>query len=95
MSKALELLPTLIFLLNLGFSENFSIRGYIKNKMTNKPIKNVSVYLKDLRLGTTTDENGIIVSRLFKKGAHHGEPERFISEVIKLKDVSLCSIFGC
>ena len=58
MSKALELLPTVIFLLNLGFSENFSIRGYIKNKLTNKPIKNVSVYLKDLRLGTTTDENG-------------------------------------
>ena len=58
MSKALELLPTVIFLLNLGFSENFSIRGYIKNKMTNEPIKNVSVYLKDLRLGTTTDENG-------------------------------------
>ena len=26
--------------------------------MTNKPIKTVSVYLKELRLGTTTDENG-------------------------------------
>ena len=58
MSKALELLPILFFLLNLVFSENLSIRGYIKNKMTNKPIKNVSVYLKELRLGTTTDENG-------------------------------------
>tara|TARA_B100000427_G_scaffold174155_1_gene144665 strand:+ start:622 stop:2730 length:2109 start_codon:yes stop_codon:yes gene_type:complete len=66
MSKALELLPTVFFLLNLGFSENFSIRGYIKNKMTNKPIKNVSVYLKDLRLGTTTDENGYFYFRLNK-----------------------------
>ena len=67
MSKALELLPTVIFLFNLGFSENFSIRGYIKNKLTNKPIKNVSVYLKDLRLGTTTDENGYFYFRPNKR----------------------------
>ena len=31
---------------------------------------------------TNSDELGIIVSRLFRKGAHHGDSERFISEVI-------------
>lgn len=32
--------------------------------------------------GESSDEVGIIVSRLFKKGQHHGDSERFISEVI-------------
>lgn len=30
----------------------------------------------------STDESGIIVSRMFRKGAHFGDPERFISEVL-------------
>ena len=51
----------LIFLPIFAFSNNYIINGYIKNKHTNKPIKDVDVYLKNLKRGTVSDENGYFI----------------------------------
>ncbi len=54
----------LIFLPIFAFSNNYIINGYIKNKHTNKPIKDVDVYLKNLKKGAVSDENGYFIFRL-------------------------------
>ena len=54
----------LIFLPIFAFSNNYIINGYIKNKHTNNPIKDVDVYLKNLKKGTVSDENGYFIFRL-------------------------------
>ena len=43
---------------NFSYSSAYNVRGYVKNKHTKKPIKDVNVVLKELNQGTTTDENG-------------------------------------
>ena len=48
----------IFFLFSYTFSINYNVKGYIKNKFTNMPIKDVNVYLKELKQGTVTDENG-------------------------------------
>ena len=58
MCKALQLLIIIFFISNIIFSANYSITGYTKNRITNKPINNVNVYLKDFSLGTATNRNG-------------------------------------
>ncbi len=58
MSKASCLLFIILFTLNIVISENYSIEGYALNGMTNEPIENVNVYLKDYDLGATTNDIG-------------------------------------
>jgi len=48
----------LIFLPIFAFSNNYNIKGYVKNKHSKNPIKDVNIYLKDLKKGTVSDENG-------------------------------------
>ena len=57
----------LIFLPIFAFSINYNIKGYIKNKHTKNPIKDVNVYLKDLKKGTVSDENGYFIFRIDNK----------------------------
>ena len=57
----------LIFLPMFAFSNDYSIRGYIKNRHTKNPIKDVNVYLKNLKKGTLSDENGYFILRLDNK----------------------------
>ena len=49
---------TLIFLPIFASSNNYNIKGYVKNKHSKNPIKDVNIYLKDLKKGTVSDENG-------------------------------------
>ena len=58
MLRASILLLLLIILSSIVFSEQYSVSGYTKNMATNEPIKNVNVYLIDLKVGLTTNENG-------------------------------------
>ena len=39
-------------------SNNYNIKGYVKNKHSKNPIMDVNIYLKDLKKGTVSDENG-------------------------------------
>ena len=57
----------LIFLPMFAFSNDYSIRGYIKNRHTKNPIKDVNVYLKNLKKGTLSDKNGYFILRLENK----------------------------
>ena len=58
MSKASYLLFIIIFISKIVFCESISIAGYALNSITNEPIENVNVYLKDYGRGATTNNNG-------------------------------------
>lgn len=62
--------------------EVYDMEILLIHELSSDQDNNFNKLVDDTTEKSDTDENGIIVSRLFKKGAHHGEPERFISEVI-------------
>ncbi len=65
-----KLFPVLLFAMLIttsGFSQQFSIRGYVFNKENGKPLPLAEISLKGSKQGTVSDEKGFFVLEFQKK----------------------------
>ena len=53
-----KLLILIVICLGFSFAQAYTIRGRVLDSKTEKPLKNVNIYLKNTIIGTTTDKDG-------------------------------------
>lgn len=58
----------LLFVSNYAFAHNGSIKGYVYNEVSHKPLEGASIYIKELKLSAVTDGFGAFFLKNIKDG---------------------------
>ncbi len=69
MSKIISALTFTFFAL-FSFQIHAQYQGKILDKETNKPINDTEIFIEDLNLTATTDQNGVFTLSNFKEGSY-------------------------